>query len=136
MSEHCIVWSQLFLNFMQSVVCCMYPLPIDRLPSFLSQPSHSWLWGAHSKAHHVVCSLKTIPVNGSDVSSLQLQAEAAANGHRSPGVQAVPASGHSLPSPWTHPQWVGAGSGNWVPWGSQSGWRSSSLSRSRPGLEL
>lgn len=45
----------------------------------------------------MVCSLKTILVNGSGVSSLQLQAEAVANGHRSPGFQAVPASGHGCP---------------------------------------
>lgn len=126
MSEHCIVWSQLFSKFMQSVACCMCHLPINYLPSFLSQPSHSWLWGAHSRAHHVVCSLKTILVNGSGISSLQLQAEAVANGHRSPAFQAVPTSGHGCPP---HPQWVGAGCENWDPWDSWSGWRGSCLSR-------
>lgn len=135
MSEHYIVCSKLFLNFMQSVACCVCSHPVDYPPSFLSQPSHSWPWGAHSKAHHIVCGLKTIPVNGSGVFSVQLQTEAVANGHRSPGFQAVPASGHSCPMPWPHPQWVRAGNGKSDPWGSWSGWRGSCLSRSRPGLE-
>ena len=102
-----IVWSQLALNFRRSAASCKRPLPIG--PQGLQL-----LRETHAKAHHGSCSLKTVPVNGAGVCLLRLWAEAAANGHKHPGFQALPAQ---LPRPLDTASEGGVGNGNWAPWG-------------------
>ena len=86
--------------------------------------------------HITLCSLETIPANGSAHGfPLKLWAEAVANGHSHSELWAVPISWQAQrPCPLDISSAGGVGNVNWAPWGDcVGGWVV--LSRSRPGVK-